>query len=239
MTKFYLLFLVFISIGLASFAQESDESFSSGVKYPREKHILSLSLLSQLDINNPSIQVALEHKITEWLGIHQELGFINNWLNPFYTFFDNQSSSSSKLKNGVKYIVEPRFYPLDKDELFGSRFFIAPSFNFRYVNIKRDELVFRFNNAFQQQMQYDVNKIVFGGMLKVGFTTKLRKAMPIQMVFGLGARSSQKFNNLPEDAERANGGGFFFDSPRIEGTQWHPDAYFGMLLQLHDFQKKK
>ncbi len=240
MIKHYFLTFVLFSFSISLIAQEIQNAENTSVTYPREKYILSLALLSQLDINSPSLQVGLDIKVNEWFGVHQELGFVNNWLNPFYTFWDNFASSKPKLKNGLIYIVEPRFYPLSKDRLFGSRFFISPSFNFRYVNIKRNEMVSRANGAYRQQLKFDINKLAYGGMIKVGFTTKLAKARPIQMVFGIGARYSQRFTNLPDNVSNENDINIIFpiSKPKYRGNQWHPDAYLGMLLQLHYFTKK-
>lgn len=236
-TKIFALLFSLLTIG--SFAQEEEISFQSiENESARDKFILSLSLLSQLDINTPSLQLGFDIKITETIGIHQELGYINNWLNPLYAYLDQEVSQNYKLKNGVKYIFEPRFYPFNKEKKISKSMFFAPSFDFRYVNIKRNSWVGRYNFSYRQNLDYHVNKLAFGGMFKFGFTTKPNKRMPIDLVFGLGTRYSTRSSNLPEDAEFINNGRGFFFSGRalVEGNQWHPAAYFGLLLHLPVFK---
>ena len=156
MIKKYLCTLFFAIILCTSFAQYSEEpSFNSiDTEFSRKKAILSLSLLSVLDINSPSISFGLDLKVAEWFGVHQELGYVNNWLNPAYHFVDIDASGREKNKNGLKYVLEPRFYPFDKEDLFRSRMFFAASFDFRYVNIGRNEFVERYNNSYFQKMKF-------------------------------------------------------------------------------------
>lgn len=237
-SKLYTLIFALLFIGMQ--AQDDNEisfqSIENGTV--RDKYILSLSLLSQLDINSPSLQLGLDIKISEIVGIHQELGYINNWLNPIYAVIDQEYSQNYKLKNGVKYIFEPRFYPFNKEKKISKSMFFAPSFDFRYVNIIRNGWVGRYNFSYTQNLDYNVNKLAFGGMFKFGFTTKPKKRMPIDLVFGLGTRYSVKTNNLPDDAELINNsnGFFFVGASAIEGNQWHPACYFGMLLHLPAFK---
>lgn len=228
--------ILFLFVLSFSFAQEETEEIpfqSIDNEFAREKLIFSLSLLSQLDINSPSLTVGLDLKLNEWLGVHQELGYVNNWLNPFYNVLDEAASLRVKNKNGVKYVVEPRFYPFNKQLLFASRMFFAPSFDFRYVNIGRNEFVSRYNGSYTQKMKYSVNKLAYGAVLKFGFTTKLRKFMPIDMTFGLGARYTTKTNSLPDDANAIPVNNFLFsNSGLVSGNQWHPSVQFGMYLHL-------
>ena len=228
---------IFIILFLFSFLKieaQNEVAFESVEnKFEREKVILSLPLLTQLDFNSPSVGLALDLKVNKWLGVHQELGYINNWLNPFYAALDYSFSDRYLLKNGIKYVVEPRFYPFFKKGTFSSRIFFAPSFDFRYVNIDRKEWVSRNNASYQQFLNYKVDKLAFGGLVKFGFTTKIKKFMPIDFVFGLGARYTYYYNNLPVDAEQNNATNiFFFGNPNIEGEMLHPSAHFGMYLHL-------
>lgn len=240
MIKKYLASFLCIAMLSFTFAQENEEpSFKSlDNEYKRDKLILSLSLLGQLDINSPSLSLGLDLKVNEWFGVHQELGYVNNWLNPLYSLLDESSSLKTKNKNGVKYVLEPRFYPFNKQKIFASRLFFAPSFDFRYVNIGRNEFVSRFNGSYTQKMKYSINKLAYGGLFKFGFTTKLRKFMPIDMTFGVGARYSTKYNNLPLDADVLNGNNFVFANPTIKGNQWHPSVHFGLYLHLPVNKKK-
>ncbi len=238
----YLLFILSCSFFLVVHAQENenDKDFafqSKNNEIVRPKTMLKLALLSQLDFNSPSLQLGLELKATKWLGIHQELGYVNNWLNPFYTFIDHSLSEKEKIKNGLKYIFDARFYPFSKESTFGSRIFFAPSFDFRYVVIQRNEWIFR-SNSYRQKMRYNVQKLAYGMHAKFGFTVALEKAMPVDMVVGLGARYLSLRNNLPNDAQINNGqNNFLISRPPINGDFWYPSVYFGMLLHLPIYKK--
>lgn len=234
--KYLLLFISFsFCIGLNAQENENDSDISFQSKsneIVRPKAMLKLALLSQLDFNSPSLQLGLELKATKWLGIHQELGYVNNWLNPFYTLIDHSFSEKEKIKNGLKYIFDARFYPFNKESTFGSRIFFAPSFDFRYVVIQRKEWVTR-ANIYQQEMQYNVQKLAYGMHAKFGFTVAVNKAMPVDMVVGLGARHLTLSNNLPKDAQVSNGqNNFLVGRPNIVGNFWYLSAYLGMLLHL-------
>lgn len=225
-------FCLFLSVSKV-LAQDEVSFKTNEDEFEREKIILSLPLLTQLDINSPSLGLALDLKLTKWLGVHQELGYVNNWLNPFYTSIDYSFSNRRLLKNGVKYVLEPRFYPFHNKSLFASRMFFAPSFDFRYVNIGRKEWVSRYNASYQQFLKYNVDKLAFGGLVKFGFTTNLKKKLPIDFVFGLGARYTYLYNNLPADATQTSSrNNIFVGNPNIEGEILHPSVLFGMYLHL-------
>lgn len=235
--------LIILSFVLVFQLKAQDEYTSTSItekpKFERNKHILSLSLLSQLDFNSPSLQFGYDLKLAEVVGLHQELGLVNNWLNPFYSFIDNSYSGRIKNKIGVKYVIEPRFYPFHSKSLMASRIFFAPSFDFRYVYTFRNEWVSRMNFTYQEKMTYGVQRISYGGTLKFGFSTKLKKATPIDFVFGLGARYVTRTNNLPEDANLIfNGNNFLFSPSDISGNVVLPTASFGMFLHL-PIQKKQ
>jgi len=231
----YILFSFCLFLSVSNILAQDEVSFK-GIDniYEREKIILSLPLLTQLDINSPSLGLALDVKLTKWLGVHQELGYVNNWLNPFFATLENSASDRNVLKNGVKYVIEPRLYPFYKKGAFASRMFFAPSFDFRYVNIGREEWMFRNNFSYRQLMKYKVNKLAYGGLVKFGFTTNVKKFMPVDFVFGLGARIAYLSNNLPDDASRDNNttGLFFLGNSIIEGEVLHPSVLFGIYLHL-------
>lgn len=224
-------------------AQETEEevlfesSFSN--HFERPKSMLKLALLSQLDFNSPSLQLGYEFKVHKNLGIHQELGYVNNWLNPIYALLDHNFSRKQKIKNGLKYILEPRFYIFGKDKAFSSRMFITPAFDFRYVVIQRKEWVTR-NLSFQQNMKYNVQKLAYGMHAKFGISTSVKKRMPIEIVLGIGARYTTLKNNLPDDATTTRGSNnFLVPRPRIEGNFWSPSVHLGMLLHLPTKKIKK
>lgn len=232
---FIILFIIFLFSSV--FAQENEVNDDIRFKtinldYERPKLTFKLALLSQLDFNSPSLQLGLEFRLASWLGVHQEIGYVNNWLNPIYTLIDHSFSKRKKTKNGLKYIIEPRFYLFPKDKAFSSRLFFAPSFDFRYVVINRDEWVIR-SNAFQQKLKYDVTRKAYGLNAKFGMTTSIKKKLPIEMIIGVGARYVTLINTLPADAEIFQGSNnFLIQRPSIEGNSWQPSAYFGMLLHL-------
>jgi hypothetical protein len=234
--------IIFLTVLLSFFinninAQEDYIEFDSiKSEFQRKKIIIKLALLSQLDVNSPSLQIGLEIKLSEFVGIHQEFGYVNNWLNPLYTLTDHNYSQKHKIKNGFKYILEPRFYLFNKDKIFSSRLFFAPALDLRYVVIQRKEWV-TVNNSFQQNMRYNVRKLAYGFNLKFGFTTSIRKKIPIEIAVGLGARYVTLKNTLPANAIIGSGvNNFIFGRPKIEGNYWFPSAYFGMLLQLPVFK---
>lgn len=234
MIKKYLYLTICILFFLGAKAQDEFIFPSMNNEFQRDKVVLSLSLLSQLDFNSPALSFGLDLRATDWFGVHQELGFVNNWLNPFYAIIDQSYSDNNKFKNGVKYVLEPRFYPFKKDRLVSSAMFFAPSFDFRYVNINRNnEWVSRFNGSYNQKMNFAITKFAYGGQFRFGFSTGLKKFMPIDLVFGLGARYAVKSNNLPQDAEPLNNSmGFLFTRTEISGSMWHPSASFAMMLHL-------
>lgn len=225
-------------------AQQEDEvnddlsfkSIENGLDRP--KTILKLALLSQLDFNSPSLQFGLEIKANDWLGIHQELGYVNNWLNPIYTLIDHRVSQREKIKNGFKYLFETRFYPFNKNKAFAGRMFFAPALDFRYVDIQRKEWV-RINNAYLQKIKYNVQRLEYGFNFKFGITTKVKKLMPIEMVIGLGVRYISLSNTLPENIEIQGQNNSFVGRPPVEGSTWMPSAYMGMLLHLPTKKKHK
>lgn len=243
MIKNYIIILFSTFCFVSTFAQE--EEFTNDVhfqtidfEYERPKVIFKLALLSQLDFNSPSLQFGLEFKIAKWLGLHQELGYVNNLLNPFYTIIDHSISERVKIKNGIKYIIEPRFYPFISDHVFTRRLFFAPSFDFRYVDIQREDWVTR-KQAFQQKMKYNVTRMAYGINAKFGMTTSIKRILPIEVAIGLGVRYVTLKNTLPADAEISQtSNNFFFSRARMEGDSWHPSFYFGMLLHLVSSKKK-
>ncbi|MFT4644307.1 MAG: hypothetical protein ACI8ZX_000708 [Planctomycetota bacterium] len=227
----------------SSFAQEEeiidDVHFKTiALAYERPVFTMKLALLSQLDFNSPSLQVGFEFRLAKWLGLHQEVGYVNNWLNPIYTLIDHRFSDNEKSKNGLKYIIEPRFYPFVSDRVFASRLFFAPSFDLRYVVINRDEWVTR-HQSFQQKLKYDVTRLAYGANVKFGITTSIKKRLPIEMVIGIGARYVALNNTLPDDVNISQGSNnFLVQRPSIEGNSLHPSFYFGMLLHLVSSKKK-
>lgn len=233
------LFLLLLStfFVVASFAQEDqivDEIHFNTInlEYERPKVIFKLALLSQFDFNSPSLQVGLEFKLTRWLGLHQEVGYVNNWLNPIYSVIDHNFSQLEKSKNGVKYIIEPRFYPFVSDRVFASRLFFAPAFDFRYVVINRAEWVTR-NQAFQQYLKYDVTRMAYGFNVKFGITTSIKRKLPIEMIIGVGARYITLTNTLPDGTSVSNGSNnFLIQRPNVDAEFWQPSFYFGMILHL-------
>ena len=235
MIKKYFLFIIISVFAININAQEEDIEFKS-IKNNLERPtaIFKLSLLSQLDINSPSLQLGLELKLSKLIGIHQELGYVNYWFNPIYVALDQNFSQVAKNKNGLKYILEPRFYLFDKEKLFSSRIFFAPSLDFRYVVIQKKEWVSLNNNAYRRKMKYNIQRLAYGINAKFGFTTSIKKKIPIEMAIGIGARYVTLKNSLPDNStiSSGNSNNFLFPRPRIEGEFWTPSVYFGMLMHL-------
>lgn len=237
----FLFFLFSIVFYNNSFSQDSEKELDSfrsiNNEFNRPKLIYKLALLSQLDFNSPSLQFGLEISLSDRIGLHQELGYVNNWLNPIYTLIDHEFSKKIKIKNGFKYIIEPRFYVFNQNKLFFSKMFFAPAFDFRYVVIQRKEWL-NVNNLFRQNFKYNVQKLEYGLNLKFGFTTSIKKLLPIEMVVGVGARYISLTNTLPFTSSVSQGANnFLVRRPAIEGSYFDPSIYIGMLMQL-PFQKK-
>ncbi len=237
MTKKYLFITLCLLFSVNSFTQESDNddlSFNSIVNnIQRPKLIYKLSLLSQLDFNSPSLQVGLEVRLSDLVGLHQELGYVNNWLNPVYALIDHEFSKKEKIKNGFKYIFEPRFYFFseNKNETL-NRMFFAPALDYRYVVIQRNEWITR-EMSYQQKILYNVSRMEYGLNLKFGFTTSVKSKMPVEMSFGLGARYITLTNTLPPYSSINQGANNFLAlRPAVDGNFWNPSAYIGLLLHL-------
>jgi hypothetical protein len=193
--------------------------------YTREKFAFKVPIFSFMDFTSPSLNFGIENKVSERLGIHQELGYINSYFNPLY--------QAVYLRNthGLKYWIEPRIYlnPTKKSHLF-----IAPSVYYKYYISNHSEEMLRYGGQYIEMMDYTRFHHQLSFLFKAGKSFKVDKGnVAIDLVGGLGYKYLWISSNLPSDAEFFQ---FVMISPRPTGFYIRPVAYFGMAIR---FQSKE
>lgn len=186
-----LLFCLYsILLPLASFSQVDDLSAERGASEEPElqtKTILKFAPLSLLDIYS-SIQFAVEQKVGAKTSLQLEAGYILP-----IDLNDGREEADYENMHGLRLRSEFRYYlVLNKSRTGGM--YMAPEFLF--INLDYDveeiaEIYFLHGNgwSYYKQLEFEVDKKVFGYHLKVGYQKVFTDGFVLDFYAGLGGRN--------------------------------------------------
>lgn len=225
MNRIYTSF-VFLALYALSVAQPSDD-FGYKEEHFREKFSVKIGILPIMDFVSPSLNIAVENRLSQKLGLHQEVGYINNYINPIFNFLYKESFEATRNINGVKYFVEPRIYFKPR---INPHLFFAPSIYYKFFTSNTEVEMMRFNGQYFQMMDFRRNLHQLSFLLKVGNTIDIdSEKLGMDLSGGIGLRHFWINDNLPADAQPAQNRLIL---QRPNGQYWRPVIYLGMALRI-------
>lgn len=234
----FVIICLFLFVFQCFYAQLQDDSLSFNDTQKFKRVSYKVPLLSILDFTAPSLNFGIELRISKSFGLHQEVGFVSNFINPLYYSVQvaNLDDDERRVNNGFKYWIEPRWY-FFKD---CSSMFIAPSFNYRYNVYNHDEWLFRNSNngGFRQKYEFSRRFNYYAFLLKYGDSIETDFNFSVEIYLGIGYRilNISESENLPGDARLGNNNSFFSTGIRRSGSYFGVAAQLGLALK---FNKKE
>jgi len=215
--------LVVLACIFSGFLFSQNEFVESESEEPvREKIAFKIPIFSIFDFTSPSINFAIENRVSNKLGIHQEVGYINSYFNALY--------QTAYLRNthGIKYWIEPRFYLKPKEN---SYLFITPSVYYKYYLSNHSEEMLRYGGQYIQMMDYSRFHHQLSLIFKVGNSYRVGNSenVYIDMSGGIGFKYLWISSDLPSDADFFQ---FVMIAPRPTGFYARPVAFFGMAFRF-------
>lgn len=191
--------LVFLIAAFFCVAQPLDSDFKE--EPLREKFSVKIGIFPILDFSSPSINVGIENRLGPRVGLHQEVGYINNYINPVYNWFYRDAFEAERNIHGIKYFLEPRFYIKDRVNPY---LFIATSVFYKYFTSNTEVEMMRFNGQYFEMMNFRRNLHQLSFLVKVGNTVDIDSdRVAIDLSGGIGWRRFWVSDNLPPDAQPA------------------------------------
>lgn len=182
-------------------------------------YVFKYSIGSILDPVLPAFQVATEYRIGQITTIQHELGFLFDLRNNF-----SGSPLGLRLRNEIRFYI---IRPLKRYDTY-----IGIQIMGRYINARDQEItISRFNNAFFQQINTDIEYFDWGPLMTIGncyYFKKVPMTLEIGLGFGIRYNHYDTINDLPEDAQVTYNGFFaslnpftsmFFNEPTALGTR--------------------
>lgn len=181
-----------------SFEVESQQIINENLIIPpRPKLQLRYSLLGHIEIKQPALQLGVEIKLHEHLGLNVEYGFIHDRFNIFNApaggFYNNH-----RTVRGSRIITELRYYLLK--DWTRERLYISPRFETEKSIVNREDEIFRFEGEYSEMYQFVVHKRKNTFLLMLGFNIYEKNKLSINVYSGYGILHKVITNNLPPDA---------------------------------------
>ncbi len=215
-----------------SFAQEETERKSLTKEAHKYNIAYKVPLNSWLDFVNPSLNFGVEKTFSSKFSLYQELGYVNDNLNPLYDYILPRNF------NGVKVLIEPMLY-LNHNR--SSSLFLTPALLYVFTSEQLDDYEFsRFDGQYFQQFDYKEHKHIVSLTPKVGVNIiKPEKMVGFEFSAGIGVRVIHlASNDIPDDAfknKNNNDTQWLFSSLRKDfGTYVRPNVSISIALLFLD-----
>jgi hypothetical protein len=211
------LFFVFVLFSITTRAQETPPAFP--------KWAITAKPIGMIDPFLTNFTFSVQHHTSEKLITELQLGLIQTWYCSVFQAEDNTSITGIKIGGEVKYLF------------FRKMFVSAQFFHNNYIE-SSDELLFRYNRVYTQEMPIEKHVTATGGHFKYGVFLHIpNKRLFFEFYGGIGARfRTIDVKDFPEDAEPVEPVNFFdpdnFNNNDTKGSQWYLSVALGVAVGL-------
>jgi hypothetical protein len=167
------------------------------------------------------IRLGYEFPIAEKTSSMLEVTVIDNsYLTEVFTAYTKKRGY--RLKADVRFVI---------NENERAPFYVSPEIFYKYENFREEVWVLRYNNLFQQVMDFDGDVRVFSTNFKIGQQFQVKETnMLFEYYLGLGMRIRFEKDNMPADVQYLNGYPISYGGYELEEDRFYPNVTAGIQI---------